>query len=222
MGVSKKLLTSKVHMLNGIVMTTGQIVYEISLEEHFETYRNGLVSSMDQKFQLENIGTSLSDHIYYPGEFLFNHFWIKEPCIIKIAGRTLNNLQYFCFICPLELYEIPSIMPPNRYEVIDQEGKKDSRLSFENNIQCSYKSGDKILSSPNSKLIEQFLNINLNSSTKNMSIEIGSNLQKNYSSFTVLRKLSLSNYIAPTLREKELEWSFIAKKKQFVNAYTTL
>jgi len=220
--VSKKLLTSKVHMLNGIVMTTGQIVYEISLEEHFETYRNGLVSSMDQKFQLENIGTSLSDHIYYPGEFLFNHFWIKEPCIIKIADRTLNNLQYFCFICPLELYEIPSIMPPNRYEVIDQEGKKDSRLSFENNIQCSYKSGDKILSSPNSKLIEQFLNINLNSSTKNISIEIGSNLQKNYSSFTVLRKLSLSNYIAPTLREKELEWSFIAKKKQFVNAYTTL
>lgn len=218
---SETLLTKTVNMLNGIILPTGKIIYKLSLKELFEVYKKGLISSIDERFEGKNITSSLRDQIYFPGEFLLNHFWIKEPSLIKITNHTLTS-KFNCFIYPLELYEVPFIKKVNRLKVIARNSKERSRLTFKNSMKYSYKSGEKINTSKNISLIDQFLTIKLKNSTKDTLIEVSINSSRNHSCFTTLRKLYLSNYIDPILREKKLESSFIIKNRQFVSSFTTL
>ena len=106
--------------------------------------------------------------------------------------------------------------------VIERNSKKSPRLTFKNSIKYFYRSGEKINTSTNISLIDQFLTIKLKNSTKDVSIEVEVNSNRNRSCFTVLRKLSLSDYIDPILREKKLESSFIIRNYQFVSSFTTL
>ena len=218
---SETLLTKTISQLNGVILPTGEIVYRLSLKELFKVYKKGLLSSLDEKVEDKNIVLSLRNQIYYPGEFLLNHFWIKEPSLIKVTTQHRTS-KFYCFICPLELYEVPFVKPFKQSNIVDRNSKNDCRLTFKNSLNYFYRSGEKVNISRNRNLIEQFLTIKLKNSTKDVSIEVGVNSERNRSCFTTLRKLYISNYIAPTLRERKLESSFIIKNTQFVSAYTTL
>lgn len=218
---SETLLTKNVSMLNGIMLPTGKLVYRLSLNELFNVYKKGLISSIDKRFEGKNIISNLRDQIYFPGEFLLNHFWIKVPSLIKITKLT-HTSKFNCLICPLEIYEVPYVERFNRLNVIEKNSNRSPRLTFKNSIKYFYRSGEKINTSTNISLIDQFLTIKLKNSTKDIAIEVGVNSNRNRSCFTALRKLYLSKYIDPVLREKKLESSFIIKTYQFVSPFTTL
>lgn len=215
------LLSQSVILLDGIILPTGEIVYKLSLKKLFNVYKQGLIFSSNEKLGFKDITSRLENQIYYPGEFLLNYFWIKEPSIIKMDSRIRTSKRY-CLICPLELYEVPSVKEFNKSNLVEKNSKKVSRLSFNHNVKYYYESGEKIFTSTNISLINQFLGIDVKNSTKSISIEVGVNAKKTCSYFTIIRKLSVSNYIVPTLREKRLESSFIVKNNQFVHSYSTL
>lgn len=218
---SETFLSQTFSLLDGVTLPTGEIIYKLSLKRLFNLYRQGLIFSSNEKLTVKDIASRLENQIYYPGEFLFNYFWIKEPSVIKKDNCICNSKQSY-LICPLELYEVPSVKEFKKSNLVEKNSKKVSRLTFNHNRKYYYESGEKILTSTNISLIDQFLEIDLKNSPKSISINVGVNFKKTCSYFTIVRKLCVSNYIVPTLRERKLESSFIVKNNQFVHSYSTL
>ena len=157
---SETFLSQTFSLLDGVTLPTGEIIYKLSLKRLFNLYRQGLIFSSNEKLTVKDIASRLENQIYYPGEFLFNYFWIKEPSVIKKDNCICNSKQSY-LICPLELYEVPSVKEFKKSNLVEKNSKKVSRLTFNHNRKYYYESGEKILTSTNISLIDQFLEIDL-------------------------------------------------------------
>ena len=83
------------------------------------------------------------------------------------------------------MYEVPSVKEFKKSNLVEKNSKKVSRLSFNHDRKYFYESGEKIITSTNVSLIDQFLDIGLKNSPKSVSINVGVNSKKTCSYFTI-------------------------------------
>jgi hypothetical protein len=166
--------------------------------------------------KLKKIGKKL----YYPGELAF-----LDPDLIiqnlSLCDSTLTKQNNQCLVRPIQIYEVPYLSQCPK----DLEKNSNSKSSF--NLEpvsiYSYKSKQQIKGLKSLNLISNFLLFKTNNFfTKNINIELSNNRYKKSVDFNIIEKLSLNNYIAPNLRDKNLQPCFLVQKNQFVSNYSVL
>ena len=159
-----------------------------------------------------------SQKLYYPGEIIFDKIPIKSLAFCEqISGKQTDKL----LIRPIQIYEFPhkNISPVNSIVNV----KNSDTFNLESKSIYFYKSNQLINSSKSLDLISNILTFKINKSLKdNIKIELSNNLKKNCLDFILNEKLSLTNYITPNLKYKEIQSCFLIQTNQFVSNYTIL
>lgn len=159
-----------------------------------------------------------SKRLYYPGEILFEKITVKNLSFCEqIIGKHTDKL----LIRPIQIYEFPykAISPFN-----SALNLKDSAIfNLESKSIYFYKSNQSIKGIKSLDLISNILTFKTNKSLKNnINIELSNNFKKNCLDFTLNETLSLTNYLPPNLKYKEIQPCFLIQKNQFVSNYILL
>ena len=156
--------------------------------------------------------------VYYPGEVIFEKITLKSLAFCEqIIGKQTDKL----LIRPIQIYEVPyKNIVPLKFKV----GLKSSEI-FDlqsKSIYC-YKSSQSLKGIKNLDIISNILTFKTNKSLKkNIKIELSNNLKKNCLDFKINETLSLTNYLPPNLKYKEIQPCFLIQKNQFVSNYMIL
>ena len=200
-------------LIPGIFSKTSGLVTLIQKNDVIKTIliKSGLVYEA-KKFK------NRSKQLYYPGEIIFDKISIKNLAFCEqILGKQTDKL----LIRPVQIYEFPykNIVPVN--STLDLKGSEIFNLKSESIY--VYKSNQLIKGSKNLDLISNILTFKTNKSLKNnINIELSNNLIKNCLDFTLNETLSLTNYLPPNLKYKEIQPCFLIQKNQFVSNYMVL
>jgi DNA-directed RNA polymerase subunit beta' len=156
--------------------------------------------------------------LYYPGEIILSNIYVKTLSFCEhITGKKNDQL----LMRPVEIYEFPHL---NSDQIsIQNNFNWNSNLKLESKATYSYKSKQTIKGTKNLNLIANVLSLKSNHSwNENTKIELIHNKKINVLDFQVNEKLSLNNYILPTLRYKDIQSCFLLQPDQFVDRYTIL
>lgn len=156
--------------------------------------------------------------LYYPGEIIFEKININNLSFCEqISEKQTEKL----LIRPVQIYEFAC--KENNPINSDINLKNSNILNFESKFVYSYKSNHLIKSSKNLNLVSNNLISKVKKSFKdNINIELSNNLKKNCLNFVFSETFSLTNYLSPSLKYKEIQSCLLIQKNQFVSNYTLL
>jgi DNA-directed RNA polymerase subunit beta' len=156
--------------------------------------------------------------LYYPGEVISPNIAVKNLSFCEhILGKNTDQL----LVRPVEIYEFSysNIHPINSQLSCNEE----SLFNLESKSVYFYKSNQSIKGIKNLNLVSNILSFKTNKSlNNNINIELSNNQNKNLVDFNVIEKLSLTNYIPPNLKYKDIQPCFLIQENQFVSNYMTL
>jgi DNA-directed RNA polymerase subunit beta' len=147
--------------------------------------------------------------VYYPGELILSTIPIKKLSFCEhITGKNTDQL----LVRPIELYELSQ----SNFNQI-------SNLKLQSKVTYAYKSKQIIKGTKNLNLVSNILSFKPNQFlNQNIKIELFNNKKTNLLDFQINEKLSLTNYILPSLRYKNLLSCFLLQQNQFIDRYTLL
>ena len=156
--------------------------------------------------------------LYYPGEIIFEKININNLSFCEqISGKQTEKL----LLRPVQIYEFAC--KENNPINSNINLKNSNILNFDSKIIYSYKSNHLIKSSKNLNLVSNNLISKVKKSFKdNINIELSNNLKKNCLNFVFSETFSLTNYLSPSLKYKEIQSCLLIQKNQFVSNYTLL
>jgi DNA-directed RNA polymerase subunit beta' len=183
--------------------------------------KNNIVQTISIKSGLVYEGKNFQEKakkIYFPGETLFSDIIITEPSFCEqIVSKNNDRL----LIRPMKIYEFAHSRSIKT--VFGEDYKIGSILNFNNKSIYLYKSNQTIKTAKNLNLISTVLNLKTNKSFYNtVNIQLLNNRKHKLVNFRIIETFSLTNYISPELKYKNLGSSFLVQKNQFVDQYTTL
>lgn len=159
-----------------------------------------------------------SKKLYYPGEVILSNIYVKNLAFCEqIKGKNIDQL----LIRPVEIYEFPinnldPIMSQNIFNF-------DSNLNLNSKLTYAYKSNQIVKGTKNLNLVSNVLSFKENPFLdQNVRIELEINNKSNLIDFKINEKLSLKNYILPSLRYKDIQSCLLLQSNQFIDRYTLL
>jgi DNA-directed RNA polymerase subunit beta' len=159
-----------------------------------------------------------SKKLYYPGEVILSNIYIKSLSFCEqTKGKNIDQL----LIRPVEIYEFPI---NNLNQVVSQNNLNfDSNLKLSSKLTYAYKSNQVVKGNKNLNLVSNVLSFRENQFLdKNIKIELGINKKTSLIDFRINEKLSLKNYIVPSLRYKDIQSCLLLQSNQFIDRYTLL
>lgn len=187
------------------------------------TKTSGLVY-IKQKQNLVKTISIKSGQVYQGQNFKALHKKIYFPGEIILDNIPVNTLS-FCEHLSVKKNDQLLVRPIEIYEFSQQLDQKDSISSsaFKSKITYLYKPGQNIKSAQSINLIAGSLVLDNTKTLKTqISIEIKYNPRSKITSFGVIDKLSLNNYISPNLRYKNIQSCVLTQSNQFIDQYTKL
>ena len=156
--------------------------------------------------------------VYYPGEALFSNVELQNISFCEcLGGKNHDRL----LVRPIQIYEFPYLAPSSPF------GKQSINSQLHFNLESIavyfYKSNQRINGIKNVNLIANLLLFKTNNLfKKHINIELSNNKHKNLVDFNIIEKIHFNNYIAPNLRDKNIDPCFLIQKNQFVSNYNIL
>nr|QGW12695.1 beta'' subunit of RNA polymerase [Nanofrustulum shiloi] len=183
--------------------------------------KNNIVQTISIKSGLVYEGKNIKEKakkIYFPGETLFSNIKIIEPSFCEyFVSKNTDRL----LIRPIKIYEFAHSRSIKT--LFGEDYKIGSILNFKNKSIYLYDSNQTIKTAKNVNLISTVLTLKTNKSLYNtVNIQLLNNRKHKLVKFRIIETFSLTNYISPQLRYKNLGSSFLGQKNQFVDQYTTL
>jgi len=183
--------------------------------------KNNVIKTISVKSGLVYEGKkfkNIAKKLYYPGEVLFSNITVKNLSFCEhIIGKQTDQL----LVRPIEIYEFSSskkTLPNSQVNF-----KNSSIFNLESKSLYFYKSNQSIKGIKSLDLISNILVFKTHKSiNNNISIELINNQKKNSVDFNIIEKLSLNNYIPPSLKYKNIQPCFLVQENQFISNYTTL
>ena len=160
----------------------------------------------------------VSGKVYYPGEALFSN--------VKIQGLSFcdcldDDNQDRLLVRPIQIYEFPHLTTPSPFEQTANDSQ--SQFNFESKSVYFYKPNQRINGIKNVNLIANLLLFKTNNLfKKHINLELTNNRHKKSVDFNITEKIHFNNYIAPNLRDKNIDPCFLVQKNQFVSNYNVL
>ena len=154
--------------------------------------------------------------VYYPGEALFSNVEIQNLSFCEcLGGKNHDRL----LVRPIQIYEFPYLTPSSPEHTISSQ----SQFTLESTAIYFYKSNQRINGIKNVNLIANLLLFKTNNLfKKQINIELSNNKHKNSVDFNIIEKIHFNNYIAPNLRDKNIDPCFLIQKDQFISNYNVL
>merc|ERR1711935_116868 len=154
--------------------------------------------------------------VYYPGEALFSNVEIQNLSFCEcLGGKNHDRL----LVRPIQIYEFPYLTPSSPEQTISSQ----SQFTLESTAIYFYKSNQRINGIKNVNLIANLLLFKTNNLfKKQINIELSNNKHKNSVDFNIIEKIHFNNYIAPNLRDKNIDPCFLIQKDQFISNYNVL
>ena len=183
--------------------------------------KNNLIKTIIVKSGLVYEGKkfkSTSKKVYYPGEKILPNIVVTN---LSFCEYLSNKNQDQLLVRPIDLFEFPYSNPA--LTKLDTLNKTDSIFNLTDKSVYFYKSNQSICGVKELNLISSLLRFKTNKSVnRNINIELFNNPKLNALNFNVIENLSLTNYIPPSLRYKNIQPCFLLQNNQFVSRYTTL
>ena len=155
--------------------------------------------------------------LFFPGEEIFSKIIIRSPHLCEQIYKK-NKTQVL--IRPIILYEFSYTQNINK--ILKNHTLNQQTLKIDKTTKFIYQSNQRIKTSNSINLICDFLEIQTQSSNfNNLSIELLTNTKQKTLIFKAVHKLNLNNYISPLLKYKNLQYSILVQKNQFIDIYTT-
>jgi len=156
--------------------------------------------------------------VYYPGEALFSNVEIQNLSFCEcLGGKNHDRL----LVRPIQIYEFPYLTPSSPLQ--EQTSSSQSQFNLESTAIYFYKSNQRINGIKNVNLIANLLLFKTNNLfKKQINIELSNNKHKNSVDFNIIEKIHFNNYIAPNLRDKNIDPCFLIQKDQFISNYNIL
>jgi len=156
--------------------------------------------------------------VYYPGEALFSNVEIQNLSFCECLGGKNNDRL---LVRPIQIYEFP--YATTSFPLAEQTVNYSPQFNLESKSLYFYKSNQRINGTKNVNLIANFLLFKTNNLfKKHITIELLNNKHKKSVDFNITEKMQFNNYIAPNLRDKNIDPCFLIQKNQFVSNYNIL
>ena len=183
------------------------------------TVRSGLVYEGPEISSITKDGKNdfYLKKLFFPGEEIFSNIIIRSPYLCEQIYKK-NKTQIL--IRPITLYEFSYTQ--NIKKILKNHTFNQQALKIDKITNFIYQSNQQIKTSNSVNLICEFLEIKTqNSNFNNLSIELLANTEHRILIFKAVHNLNLNNYIPPILKYKNLEYSPLVQKNQFIDIYTT-
>ena len=183
------------------------------------TVRSGLVYEGPEISSITKDGKNnlYLKKLFFPGEEIFSNIIIRSPYLCEQIYKK-NKTQIL--IRPITLYEFSYTQNINK--ILKNHTFNQQALKIDKITNFIYQSNQQIKTSNSVNLICEFLEIKTqNSNFNNLSIELLANTEHRILIFKAVHNLNLNNYIPPILKYKNLEYSPLVQKNQFIDIYTT-
>merc|ERR1712157_496558 len=132
-----------------------------------------------------------------------------------LGGKNHDRL----LVRPIQLYEFPYLSSFSR----ELTSSSQSQFNLESTAIYFYKSNQLINGIKNVNLIANLLLFKTNNLfKKQINIELLNNKYKNSVDFNIIEKINFNNYIAPNLRDKNIDPCCLVQKNQFLGNYNIL
>ena len=156
--------------------------------------------------------------VYYPGEALFSNVEIQNLSFCEcLGGKNDDRL----LVRPIQLYEFPYAAPSSPF--LEQSQSSQSQFNLESTAIYFYKSNQRINGINNVNLVANLLLFKTNNLfKKQINIELSNNKHKHSVDFNIIEKIQFNNYVAPNLRDKNIDPCFLIQKNQFISNYNVL
>ena len=183
--------------------------------------KNNVIKTISIKSGLVYEGKNFKNKtkkLYYPGEIIFSNISAKTLSFCDhIYGKNKDQL----LVREIEIYEFPYIN--SSPIVVKSNLNNQSIFNLNSKSVYFYKPNQSIKDVKDINLISSILSFKTNKPlNKNISIELSNNKQKNSVNFNVIENFSLTNYITPNLKYKDIQPCFLIQENQFVTSYMTL
>ena len=156
--------------------------------------------------------------VYYPGEALFSNVEIQNLSFCECLGGKNNDRL---LVRPIQIYEFP--YATTSFPLAEKTVNYSPQFNLESKSLYFYKSNQRINGTKNVNLIANFLLFKTNNLfKKHITIELLNNKHKKSVDFNITEKMQFNNYIAPNLRDKNIDPCFLIQKNQFVSNYNIL
>ena len=156
--------------------------------------------------------------VYYPGEALFSNVKIQNLSFCECLDEENQDRL---LVRPIQIYEFPHLAPPSPFE--QKSNGSESQFNLESKTVYFYKSNQRINGIKNVNLISNLLLFKTNNLfKKHINLELANNKHKNSVDFNITEKIHFNNYIAPNLRDKNIDPCLLVQKNQFVSNYNVL
>ena len=183
--------------------------------------KNSLIHTISIKAGFLYVGQKLkpiAKKLYYPGETLLSNITIKD---LSFCEHILEKQTEQLLIRPVKIYEfsLSHLFKVNSKNITNS----DLGFKLEPKATYIYKPNQIINGNENLNLVSIFLKFKANRVLKTDTyIELKNNKKINSINFHIGEKLHLNNYIAPYLKYKNLQSSFLTQKIQFIDHYVIL
>ena len=161
---------------------------------------------------------NITKKLYYPGELILSNIYIKSLSFCEqIQGKKVDQL----IVSPIIIYEFPF----NNLSQNTVNNNINSKLNLKlySKSVYSYKSNQLIKGKQNLNLVFNTLGFASNQLLDNSKkIELIYNEEMGLVDFLVNEKVTLNNYILPSLRYKDIQSCLLIQPKQFIDCYTII
>ena len=202
-----KILPNLLSKTSGIlcIKEKNKIIKEIAI-------KSGYFHVIDNLTAIKN----LENKIFFPGEFILEEIEINQVSLCHIIK---NNLCLHLLVRPVDIYEVPFLQLQSKINRKIYNPNKP--IKIKNSIKYLYNSGEKIKTSEQIEILNQFLNFQIKNYLTNYNL-VELEISKNHLNFYISKKCSLNQYVPADLKYTKIQSCFIIKKNQFVDSYTTL
>lgn len=178
--------------------------------------KSGFLHTVDDFILIKD----LDNKIFFPGEIILDNIKIEEISLCQVQ-KSDGFPQLL--IRPINIYEVS--FSKDYKAKIEKNFKINKWINIVHNIQYPYNSGEKIKTSGQVEILNQFLEFQLKNSLKKenlIQIKILSHKKKNSLNFSFSEKFSFNHFIPADLKYTEIQSCLLIKNKQFIDKYTTL
>ena len=183
--------------------------------------KNNLVQTISIKSGLVYEGKkfkNISKKVYYPGEVLFSNIQVKQ---LSFCEQIISKNTEQLLVRPIEIYEFSHLNLNSKN--IEKRFNKDLTINLGSKQIYSYKPNQIIKGTKNLTLVSNVLIFKSNKLlNKSGNLELFTNKKRNLIDLRISEKLSLNNYLIPSLRYKDIQSSVLIQPTQFIDQYTTL
>jgi len=215
---NNSFISAKTEILPNLFSKTSGIV---SIKERNNVIREvSIKPGFLHKIDDFNLIKNLDNKIFFPGEVILNDIEIDK---ISLCQVEKNESYSQLLIRPINIYEV-SYSREYRTK-IEKSFQSNKLINLIHNVKYSYNSGERIKTSEQVEVLNQFLSFKLKNSLKKhngVKIKILKNKRKNVLSFSFLEKFSLNHFVPADLKYTNIQSCFLIKKNQFIDKYSTL